>query len=118
MRKNTKIAELTKELMEDREITDVANLQSMLKEMLKNGVETILEAELDNELGYERYDNSGDKSNYRNDSSKKKVRSYLGELELNIPRDRNNDFDPQLDPKNSRDISDHIEDIYGIPLSA
>jgi len=138
MKKNSKIAELTKELMKDANITDVANLQSMLKEMLKNGVEALLEGELDNELGYEKYDNNGIKSNYRNGSSKKTVRSDLGAIELSIPRDRNSDFEPQIVSKNSRDISaiedkvismygkgmttrdisDHIEDIYGIPLSA
>jgi transposase-like protein len=95
-------------------------------------------AELDDELGFDRYDNSTHKSNYRNATSKKTVRTDLGEVELNIPRDRQGDFEPQIVPKNSRDlsaiedkvismygkgmsqrdISDHIEDIYGLPLSA
>jgi putative transposase len=138
MKRNNKIAQMTKELMKDKDITDVAELQSMLKEMLKNGVEALLEAELDDELGFERYDNSTPKSNYRNGTSKKTVRTDLGEVELNIPRDREGDFEPQIIPKNSRDlsaiedkvismygkgmsqrdISEHIEDIYGLPLSA
>ena len=138
MSRKSKIAELTKELMKDGDIKDVANLQMMLKEMMKNGVEALLEAELDEELGYAKYDNSTTKSNYRNGSSKKTVRTDLGEIDLNIPRDRNNDFEPEIVPKNTkdlsaiedkvismygkglttRDISDHIEDIYGIPLSA
>ncbi len=50
-RKKTKISELTKELIEDKNIKDVADLQSVLKEMLKSGVEALLEAELDEELG-------------------------------------------------------------------
>ena len=65
MKKNSsKISELTKEIMKEKGITDVVNLQSLLKEMLKNRVETLLSAELDEELGYERYDNSKDSSNY------------------------------------------------------
>ena len=138
MKKKSKLSELTMELMKETEITDVVGLQGLLKEMLKNGVETLLSAELDEELGYERYDNSIDKTNYRNGTSKKTVRSDLGEIELNIPRDRNSKFEPQIVAKNSRDISaiedkvismyakgmttrdisDHIEDMYGIPLSA
>jgi transposase-like protein len=138
MNRKNKIAELTKELMREGDIKDVVNLQSMLKEMLKNGVEALLEAEMDEALGYERYDNTTEKTNYRNGKSKKKVRSDVGEIELSIPRDRNSDFEPQIVPKNSRDISaiedkvismyakgmttrdisDHIQDIYGIPISA
>ena len=73
--------------------------------MLKNGVEALLEAELDDELGYEKYDNTTPKSNYRNGTSKKTVRTDLGEVELNIPRDREGEFEPQIVPKDSRDLS-------------
>lgn len=124
--------------MAEKNITDVADLQSVLKEMLKSGVETLLEAELDEQLGYDKYSRDGDSSNYRNGKSNKRVRTDLGELNLEIPRDRNGDFEPQIVPKNSsdlsaiedkvismygkgmsqRDISAHIEDIYGMPLSA
>ena len=113
-------------------------LQNVLKEILKSGVETLLEAELDEELGYEKYSNIGEKANYRNGTSKKTVRSDLGEVELDIPRDRNGEFEPKLVPKHSRDISmieekiismygkgmttrdisDHINDMYGFELSA
>lgn len=137
-KKKTKITEITKSLMEEKNITDVADLQSVLKEMLKSGVETLLEAELDEQLGYDKYSRDGDSSNYRNGKSNKRVRTDLGEINLEIPRDRNGDFEPQIVPKNSsdlsaiedkvismygkgmsqRDISAHIEDIYGMPLSA
>lgn len=137
-KKKTKLSELTKELMEDKNITDVADLQSVLKEMLKSGVETLLEAELDEELGYDRYSRQGDSQNYRNGKSTKRVRTDLGEIELEIPRDRNGEFEQQIVPKHTnnlsavedkvismygkgmsqRDISEHIEDLYGMPLSA
>lgn len=138
MSKNSKINELTKELLKQENVKDVADLQSILKDMLKKGVETLLEGELDEELGYEKYDRSKENDNYRNGYSSKRVRSDLGEIDLNIPRDRNSDFDPELVPKHTkdismiedkvismygkgmstRDISSHIEDLYGIPLSA
>jgi transposase-like protein len=137
MNKKTKLNELTKELMEKEGVKDVAGLQSILKDMLKQGVENLLSSELDEELGYEKHDRSKEKDNYRNGYSKKTVRSDLGEIDLNIPRDRNNDFEPELVPKHThdisaieekvismyakgmstRDISSHIEELYGIPLS-
>jgi len=137
-KKNNKISELTEALMADKDITDVADLQSVLKEMLKSGVEKLLEAELDDELGYDRYDRKSEKSNYRNGISTKRVKTDLGEVDLEIPRDRNGEFEPQLVPKNTsdisaiedkvismyargmsqRDISEHIEDMYDMPLSA
>lgn len=134
--KSTK--DLAKELLEGKDIKDVMELQNVLKEILKSGVETLLEAELDEELGYEKYSNIGEKANYRNGTSKKTVRGDLGEVELDIPRDRNGEFEPKLVPKHSRDISmieekiismygkemttrdisDHINDMYGFELSA
>ncbi len=77
----------------------------MLKEMLKQGVETLLESELDEELGYPKHDKQIEKSNYRNGYSEKTVKSDLGEIRLNIPRDRNNEYEPELVPKHSSDIS-------------
>lgn len=138
MDKKSKTSELVKQLMENEGVNDVVGLQSILKDMLKQGVENLLTSELDEELGYDKYDRQKEKDNYRNGYSKKTVRSDLGELDLNIPRDRNNDFEPELVPKNTRDISaiedkvismyakgmstrdisSHIEDLYGIPLSA
>ena len=136
--KNKKMAEQIKELMKENDINDVASLQGILKDMLKSGVETLLDGELEDELGYPKYDNNSTKNNYRNGSYKKSVKSDLGEVDLNIPRDRNGDYEPIIVPKfssdisaieekvismyakglSTRDISQHIEDIYDIPLSA
>lgn len=137
-KRKSEISKLTQELMKKNGISNALDLQGMLKEMLKEGVETLLEGELDEELGYEKYDNVSAKSNYRNGRTSKLVRTDLGEVEISTPRDRNGEFEPQILPKNSkdlsmiedkvismyakgmttRDISEHIEDIYGIPLSA
>ena len=74
--------------MEKEGVKDVAGLQSILKDMLKQGVENLLSSELDEELGYDKHDRSAEKDNYRNGYSKKTVRSDLGEIDLIIPRDR------------------------------
>ena len=105
MSKKERINELTKELLKSGDDKDVLDLQSMLKDMLKQGVETLLESELDEELGYPKYDNQVDKNNYRNGYSGKTVKSDLGEIRLNVPRDRNNEYEPELVPKHSSDIS-------------
>ncbi len=136
--KKTEIAKLTEEIMEKHNVEGVADLQSVLKEMLKQGVESLLEAELDEELGYSKYKRNKENGNYRNGKTTKTVRTDIGEVEISTPRDRNGEFEPQLLPKNSkdlsaiedkvismygrgmtqRDISEHIEELYGIPLSA
>jgi ATP/maltotriose-dependent transcriptional regulator MalT len=119
-KKKTKLSELTKELMEDKKITDVADLQSVLKEMLKSGVETLLEAELDEELGYDRYSRQDYSQNYRNGKSRKRVRTDLGEIELDVPRDRNGEFEPQIVPKHANDLSaieDKVISMYGKGMS-
>lgn len=60
-------------------------------------------------MGYERYDNKMRKTNYRNGSTRKTVKSKFVEFEFSTPRDRNNEFEPIIVPKNKRDISG-IED--------
>ena len=65
-RKKTEIAKLTEAIMKNQNIEDVVDLQSVLKQMLKEGVETLLEGELEEELGYDRYERQKDKTNYRN----------------------------------------------------
>jgi len=138
MAKNNRLKKLTQELMDSEEINSAVDLQSVLKEMLKNGVEALLEGELDEELGYKKHDRKAEKNNYRNGKTTKAVKTDFGKVNLEIPRDRNSEFEPELVPKHSsdlshiedkvismyskgmstRDISDHIEEMYNIPLSA
>jgi transposase-like protein len=107
--------------------------------LFKEGVEEMLKGELDEHLGYEKHSKEGNNSgNSRNGFSSKKVKTEsLGDMVLNIPRDRNSEFDPQLIPKGSRmsdkleeaiigmysrgmttsDISDQVKQIYGVDVS-
>ena len=77
---------------------DLTEFQRMLTKVT---VEAALNAELDDHLGYERHETS-DGSNYRNGYSSKTVQTDVGQFELDTPRDRNGDFDPQLVKKNQR----------------
>ncbi len=117
---------------------DTNELSSHLQAIFKEGVEHLLSAELDDHLGYDKHESSGRGSgNSRNGKSIKQVQTELGSVELEIPRDRNGSFEPKLVPKHSRvmaaveqkviglyakgmsvrDISDQIEEIYGVTLS-
>ena len=107
--------------------------------LFKEGVEAMLQAELDEHLGYERHSREGVNSgNSRNGSSQKTVKSEsLGDMVLNIPRDRDSSFEPQLIPKHQRmsgkieetiiglyargmttsDIEEQVKDLYGVEVS-
>ena len=129
---------LQKEAEKCKTFEDMAGKNGLLKKMLKEMTEKVLEGELEETLGYAKHSSSGKKSgNSRNGTSKKMVRSNFGEFELETPRDRNNTFDPQLVKKRQTDISDldqkiismyakgmtvrdiqwHIKDYYGADIS-
>ena len=90
--------------------TSIQDIEIALRDMMKETLQTMLENELTEQLGYDKYDYSNvEKDNYRNGYSKKTVHSTNGDIELNIPRDRNGDFEPTIVKKGSKDIS-NIED--------
>ena len=131
--------EIFKTLIEDYNIKDTNDIKDMLKDLLSGAIQTMLEAEIENELGYAKH-SIKDKatSNARNGHSKKTVRSEHGNLDLDIPRDRNAEFEPQIIPKyqreitgiegqilslyakgmSNRDIEDHLNNLYGIDVSS
>jgi len=118
--------------------TSMADVQSLLKGLFKGTIEQMLEAEMDEHLGYEKHSPVGDLSgNSRNGYGKKTLKSELGETEIVVPRDRNGTFEPQVIEKrqtktddlenriiamyakgmSNRDIEDHLRDIYGVDAS-
>ena len=96
----------------------------------------MLETEMDNHLGYDRYERCGE-PNYHSGTKPKTVRSKYGEFQVEVPQDRQSSFDPQVLPKRQKDISsiddkiislyakgmttrqisETIEDIYGFEVS-
>lgn len=80
----------------------------------------MMNAEFETSMGYKKYDNKVEKTNYRNGATKKKLKSEFGEFEFETPRDRNGEFEPRIVPKNKRDVSgieDKIISLYGRGLS-
>ena len=125
--------ELVNLLMSDCQST--GDIQSKLKRLFAGTIEQMLEAEMDEHLGYEKHDNTGDHSgNSRNGYNKKTIISDYGESEIAIPRDRNGEFLPkvvenrqtrtdEIEQKilamyakgmSQRDIEDNLREIYGV----
>lgn len=94
-----------------KQFKDSGELNSFMEELYARAMEQMLEGEMDGHLGYVKHSPEGINSgNSRNGKSSKKVKTTLGEVELEIPRDRNSTFEPALIPKRSRKV-EAIEDM-------
>lgn len=128
-----------RELLDMSNITSMDDIQNLFKETIAEFMEDGLETELDDELGYIRYDYCNKNTeNSRNGHSSKTLRTSFGDVEVAVPRDRKGEFEPQLLKKNQTSISQdieekilsmyakgmttgdieaHIQDIYGVDVS-
>jgi putative transposase len=80
-------------------------IEDLLKDLRKAFIESALDGELRRLLGYEKHDVSGRNSgNSRNGSSRKKIKTEDSEVEVQVPRDRNGEFEPQLITKHQRPV--------------
>lgn len=101
---------LLRQLIDERGVKDMAGVQSLVKELTAGMIQEIMDAELDEELGYSKYDYKNKQtSNSRNGRYKKTVSSSQGEIELSVPRDREGEYEPQVVKKHQMDIT-QIED--------
>lgn len=99
-----------KELIAEYGIKDMNDVHEFVKMLTAETIQAALDAELDNQLGYSKYDYKNKQTtNSRNGHSIKTVQGSMGEMELQIPRDRDGEFEPQLVKKHQTDISS-IED--------
>ena len=107
-------------LLQEYDIQSADDIQNALKDLLSGTIQDMLETEMDNYLGYDRYERSGE-PNYRNSTKAKTVRSKYGEFEVDVPQDRQSSFEPQVLPKHQKDITDkllpRIEEWQNRPLS-
>ena len=128
-----------RELMQELDINDMSDINALFKEFVGDILENGLEAELDEELGYSKYDyRNKDTDNSRNGHSAKTMKTSFGEVDIDVPRDRKGKFEPQLVKKQqtslsgdieekilsmyakgmtTRDIDTHIREIYGLEVS-
>lgn len=131
--------EKIRELLETTGVTGMDDIQQLFRETIAEFMETGLDSELDEHLGYDRY-NTKEKAtdDSRNGYSSKTLRTSFGDTSIQVPRDRKGEFDPVILRKNqtsisqdveakiismyakgmtTSDIGDHIRDIYGIEVS-
>ena len=136
----TKVSkELLKNYVKEQNFKSSNDVLTAMKEMFADVLQEALEAEMDTHLGYDKYEIS-EKSidNSRNGYSKRTVKSELGNVELNMPRDRKGEFEPQIIPKHKRnitgldekvlslyakgmtttDIKEQIKELYDVDISA
>ena len=140
-RKNDINFDYNSEVKKCKTIDDVLGKNGLVQRLVKDVLENILEAEMDEHLGRDKYQRQSDiepgERNYRNGYSQKNLRSSFGDVDLDIPRDRKAEFEPQiikkyetvcneLDKKiislyakgmTTSDIQAEIEDLYGVTIS-
>ena len=98
--------EKIRELIQLADISSMDDIQNLFKETIAEFMENGLEAELDDELGYSKYDyRNKDTDNSRNGHSSKTLRTSFGEVDISVPRDRKGEFEPQVLKKNQTSVS-------------
>lgn len=136
--------ETIRELIREQNFGSTTEIMEAIKDMFKDVLQEVMEAELDNELGYDKQVRRSDpeseemSKNYRNGYSQKTIKTQLGKVKVNVPRDRNGEYEPQIIGKYSRnadgmeekiislyaagmstrDISEQIKSLYDIEISS
>lgn len=123
-------------LLQEYDIRTAKDIEDALKDLMSGTIQEMLEAEMDEHLGYSSYERS-DNTDYRNGKKTKKIRGNFGETEIEVPQDRDGSFEPKVVQKRQKDISgieqkiislyakgmttrqisETIEDIYGFEVS-
>lgn len=121
-----------------KDVKDLNDYDVAMNDLYKKGIQHLLNSEMSHLLGYDKHAIKGNNSgNSRNGSYGKKVKTSSGEIEVQIPRDRNSEFEPLIIPKgqtttakvesvitslyakgmSTQDVADQIEQIYGLSVS-
>lgn len=127
---------IIQQLLQEYDIETAEDIQDALKDLLGGTIKEMMEAEMDDHLGYQKSERS-DSDDYRNGYKSKRVNSSYGCMDIDVPQDRKSTFEPQIVKKRQKDISDidqkiismyakgmttrqiseTIEDIYGFETS-
>lgn len=131
--------EQIRQIIAQNDLGNVADVYAFMKEGFKDILQELLEAEMEANLGYPKNQKGDlDTTNKRNGHSSKTLKSQFGDIAIEVPRDREGEFEPQIITKHKRDISgleekiislyargmstrdihDQIQDLYGIEISA
>lgn len=131
--------EILRNYVSEQNFKSPNDVLAAIKELFKDVLQEALEAEMDMQLGYDRYDvTEKQTSNSRNGYSKKTIKTELGPVELSIPRDRNGEYEPKIVSKyqrnvsgieekvialyaagmTTRDIAEQVKNLYDVEISA
>ena len=95
-----------------KDFKDRKDFDDFFTDLFKEGINQMLKAEMTDHLGYEKHSKEGDNSgNSRNGDYQKTLKTNLGEITVNVPRDRNGEFDPKVVPKHESRLSDEIAQV-------
>lgn len=131
--------EILKNYVKSENFTSTTDVLSALKNIFAEVLNEVLQCELEEQLGAAKHERREyEKPNYRNGSTKRKLKTQLGEIEISVPRDRNGEFEPKIVEKyqrsaegmeekilslyahgmSTRDIQEQIRDLYDIEISS
>lgn len=97
--------DIIRKLIEEYDIETATDIQEALKDLLGGTIKEMMEAEMDNHLGYSKSERS-DSEDYRNGYKTKRINSSYGNMDIQVPQDRKSTFEPQIVKKRQKDISD------------
>ena len=100
-------------LLQEYDIQSAADIQEALKDLLGGTIKEMMEAEMDDHLGYEKSERS-DSDDYRNGYKKKQITSNYGSMEIDVPQDRKSTFEPKVVKKRQKDISEIDQKIISM----
>ena len=104
---------IIRQLIEEYDIETATDIQDALKDLLGGTIKEMMEAEMDNHLGYEKSERS-DSDDYRNGYKSKRINSSYGNMDIQVPQDRKSTFEPQIVKKRQKDISDIDQKIISM----
>lgn len=107
---------IIQQLLQEYDIETAEDIQDALKDLLGGTIKEMMEAEMDDHLGYaksERIDRD-DQFDYRNGTKRKQVNTRYGSMTIDVPQDRNSTFEPQVVKKRQKDISDIDQKIISM----
>ena len=107
---------IIQQLLQEYDIETAEDIQNALKDLLGGTIKEMMEAEMDDHLGYEKSEriDRSEQTDYRNGTKRKQVNTSYGSMTIDVPQDRNSTFEPQIVKKRQKDISDIDQKIISM----
>ena len=104
---------IIQQLLQEYDIETAEDIQAALKDLLGGTIKEMMEAEMDEHLGYDKSEHY-DSDDYRNGYKPKRVNSSYGQVDIAVPQDRKSTFEPQIVKKRQKDISNIDQKIISM----